>query len=288
MLRRLARRAAFRVATSDAVERAVLAMPLVRDAALRCARRYVAGLHEDDALRTADELAADGLSASIDVFGENTSDGAAADRIADGYVELAGRIAEGTYLALDCSNLALDADPAGCQARVAKIAAALPPGARVQLGAEESARADATFALARAVAADAPPVMVTVQSNLRRSDRDVEELAAAGIPIRLVKGAYVEDPAVSLPWGPPTDAAFVALAERLAALGADHALATHDPQILARLTRDRTADVEFLLGVRPDAARQLAAAGHRVRIYVPFGARWFRYYARRVAESIGS
>jgi proline dehydrogenase len=288
MLRPLLRRGAFRLATSDALERAVLATPIVRDAALRRARRYVAGLEEADALRTADALAADGLSASIDVFGENTREADVADRIVDRYVALAGRITAGTYLSLDCSHLALDADPAACERRVARIARALPPGARIQLGAEESGRADATFALARAVAADGLPVMVTVQANLRRSARDAEELAAAGIPIRLVKGAYVEDREVAVAWGPESDAAYIALAEGLAEVGADHALATHDPALLERLTRDRAAAVEFLLGVRPDAARRLAAAGHRVRVYVPFGARWFRYYARRVAESIGS
>jgi proline dehydrogenase len=77
------------------------------------------------------------------------------------------------------------------------------------------------------------------------------------------------------------------LAERLAELGADHSLATHDPALLDRLTRDRhEATLEFLLGVRSEDARRLAAAGHQVRIYVPFGPRWFRYYARRAAESI--
>ena len=89
-------------------------------------------------------------------------------------------------------------------------------------------------------------------------------------------------------WGAETDAAFVALAERLVALGAPHALATHDQALLERLLplRSETA-VECLLGVRPVDARRLAAEGRRVRVYVPYGGRWFRYAARRAAESIG-
>ena len=130
--------------------------------------------------------------------------------------------------------------------------------------------------------------MVTVQANLRRSPQDVEALAAAGIPIRLVKGAFVESPEVARPWGTETDAAYVGLAERLAALGAPHALATHDQAILERvLPLQPDTGVECLLGVRPDDARRLAAAGRSVRIYVPYGERWFRYAARRAAESIG-
>ena len=159
----------------------------------------------------------------------------------------------------------------------------------MQLGAEESARTDAILALAHHVADRGLPVMVTVQANLRRSSRDVEGLAQAGIPIRLVKGAYVEPGGVALAWGHDTDGAYVALADRLASLGADHSLATHDPALLARIVpaRERAA-IEFLLGVREDDARRLAGAGHDVRIYVPYGERWFRYYARRVAESIGA
>jgi proline dehydrogenase len=127
-----------------------------------------------------------------------------------------------------------------------------------------------------------------VQANLRRSPQDIESLAAAGIPVRLVKGAFVEAGELALPWGVETDGAYVALAERLAALGAQHALATHDPVILERLLAlGRDTTVECLLGVRPDDARRLAAAGRRVRVYVPYGERWFRYAARRAAESIG-
>jgi proline dehydrogenase len=131
--------------------------------------------------------------------------------------------------------------------------------------------------------------MATVQANLRRSTADVEALARAGIPVRLVKGAYAESPAVAHAWGEETAAAFVTLARRLRALGAAHALATHDPAVLRELAAPGSAvDVEHLLGVRGEQARALARQGHRVRIYVPFGPRWLRYYARRVAESVGA
>lgn len=131
--------------------------------------------------------------------------------------------------------------------------------------------------------------MATVQANLRRSARDVEAMAEAGIPVRLVKGAYVEPAALAHPWGPDTDAAYVRLARQLDGLGAEHSLATHDPMILAQLLAGGAQrSIEFLLGVREDDARGLARAGHRVRVYVPYGDRWFRCYARRVAESVGA
>ena len=107
------------------------------------------------------------------------------------------------------------------------------------------------------------------------------------MPVRLVKGAYVERDA--LPWGPQTDAAYVALAHRLHAGGAGLALATHDAALRDALLADLpAARCELLLGVRPADALALAAAGRDVRVYVPFGEQWFRYFMRRRAEAQGA
>jgi proline dehydrogenase len=290
-IRSRARQHAVALATSDRLEQLVLRSSQVRRMVLRRALRYVAGLDERAALTVVDDLSLAGLEASVDLFGENSDDPVAADAVVDRYRTLVGLLAAhpGAYLSLDCSHLALDRDPSACRARVERIAASLPPGARLQLGAEEAARADAILELARAAAAAGAPVMATVQANLRRSPDDVERLVASGVPIRLVKGAYPERPEIAHPWGAETDRAYVALTERLVALGAEHALATHDPALLERLLAGRSGvHVEFLLGVRPEHAHELVAAGHHVRIYVPYGERWFRYYARRAAESIGT
>ena len=290
-MRRLARLAAFALATSDRVEAAVLGIPPLRRAAQHQARRYVAGPDLDAAIAAVRDLEAHGIKASVDLFGENLDDPARIDAEVDRYLQLASALSQhpDAYLSLDCSHFGLDRDAAACQARVERIAQALAPGAMLQLGAEENARADATFALALAAAQRRLPMMVTIQANLYRSRGDAERMTEAGIPVRLVKGAYVEREDVAHPWGPDTDRAFVQLAHRLRELGAEPALATHDPRLLAELLEPgRPGAVEFLLGVRPDEAERLQAAGHSVRVYVPFGQRWFRYYARRVAESIGA
>ena len=289
-VRRVGRQVAYRIATSDAVERAVMATGFTRHVAFRHARRYVAGLNEDAAVSVVRELRGAGLHASVDLFGEDVDDAAAADAAVERYLALARRLAQepGAYLSLDCSHLGLVADAPACAARVRRIAAGLPAGMLLQLGAEQAVRADAILGIAHAAADERLPVMVTVQANLRRSPQDIEALVAAGIPIRLVKGAFVESLEVAHPWGAETDGAYIGLAERLAELEAPHALATHDQAILQRLLPLRAdTGVECLLGVRPDEARRLAAAGRSVRIYVPYGERWFRYAARRAAESIG-
>lgn len=282
----LRRRARFRLATSGAFDRAVKGLPRVEARAWRSARRYVAGPTVADAVAVSGRLAAVGLGASVDLFGERTS-AEEASAVAVAYEQLcatlAAATAPSTWLSLDLSHIALDG------ALLERIARAVPPGRRLQVGAEEAAQADRILGLVQAAAREGLRVEATLQANLRRSPRDAERLAAAGVSVRLVKGAYVESPADALPWGPPTDEAYAALAHQLTGAGADVALATHDAELRSRLLAELPdARCELLLGIRPDDAVALAAAGRDTRIYVPYGPDWLRYFLRRRAESQGA
>jgi proline dehydrogenase len=288
-MRVLPRRVLFALATSDEFERAVDAAPPARMLARRLASRYVAGATADDALASARRLAADGVLSSIDFFGENVTDPREADEVADAYVALAPRIKAPTYLSIDLSHIGIDQPADGPRRRLERIAAALPAGVRIQVGAEQAARTDRILEAVLTVARGGGPVAATIQANLRRSPVDAQRLAEAGVPIRLVKGAYVETPALAHPWGDATDLAFIELAYALGGAGATVSLATHDPVIReALLPALPGAGVELLLGVRPDDLGPLVARGVPVRVYIPFGDRWFRYAMRRAAESRGA
>jgi proline dehydrogenase len=129
----------------------------------------------------------------------------------------------------------------------------------------------------------------TAQANFRRTVSDLDRLVAAGVYIRLVKGAYLEPEDLALPYGEPTDIAYLRLAHKLADAGAQFALATHDGVLReALLAALGPLPVEQLLGVRPDVLDDLRARGVPVRVYVPFGDNWFRYWMRRLAESRGT
>lgn len=285
------RRPLFALATSDRFERAVRRTPRGEALAHRFAMRYVAGETGEDAFATARGLAERGVLSSIDLFGERVSDPAEADRVCDAYVSLAGRLGEapaGTYLSVDLSHLAIDEPGSGVRRRLESIAAALPGGAFVQVGAEEADRADRIFETVLAVARAGGRVAATVQANLRRSAQDAAALMEAGVPIRLVKGAYVESGAVAHRFGEPANLAFVKLAHDLHHAGATLSLGTHDPVLReALLPAMPGVGVEMLLGVRPEDQVALAARGIPVRVYVPFGPEWFRYAMRRLAESRG-
>src|SRR5581483_7883716 len=149
------RRPLFALATSDRFERAVRGTPGGESLAYRFASRYVAGRTAEDAFATASLLADHGVLSSIDLFGERVSDPAEADRVAGAYVSLAGRLgqaAPGAYLSVDLSHLAIDEPGFAVRERLGRIAAALPPGAFVQVGAEEASRADRIFETVLAVA----------------------------------------------------------------------------------------------------------------------------------------
>jgi proline dehydrogenase len=288
-MRVLPRRVLFSLATSERFETTVRAAPGGERVACRLASRYVAGDTADDALQVARRFAAEGVLSSIDFFGENVTDPREADLVADTFVSLAGRIDAGTYLSIDLSHIAIDEPGDGARRRLDRIAAALPAESRIQVGAEQVARIDRILEAVLAVARAGGPVAATVQANLRRSPADADRLAAAGVPIRLVKGAYVETPSLAYPWGDATDIAFVELAYALHRAGATVSLGTHDPVIReALLPALPGAGVEMLLGVRSDDLPSLARRGVPIRVYVPYGDRWFRYAMRRAAESRGA
>jgi proline dehydrogenase len=286
------RRPLVALATSDRFERVVRRSWRAEMLAYHLASRYVAGRTTDDALAAARRLADQGVLSSIDLFGENVDEPREADRVADAYVELAGRVSDappGTYLSLDLSHLGLDEPGPAARRRLERVAAVLPAGSRIQVGAEQAARAERILEAVLAVARAGGAVSATIQANLRRSERDAAALAEAGVPIRLVKGAYVEPPAVAHRWGEATDLAFVELAHALTRGGATVWLATHDPVLReALLPAMPGAGVEMLLGVRAGEQAALAARGIPVRVYVPFGEGWFRYAMRRAAESRGA
>lgn len=283
----------FRLATSERLERTVRALPGGEALAWQAASRYVAGRSRSEALDAARELLSRGHGVSLDMFGERVRDPDDADRVTAEYVSLAAALPPppaDAWLAVDLTHLALDVDPAGTADRLAAIVAALPPGRRVQVGAEDAERTDAVLACVTDAARRglADRLGATVQANLLRSPADTDALVEAGVHVRLVKGAYVERESAH-PYGEPTDVAFLRLGFQLADRGAAWSIATHDGRLReALLLALGTVPVEQLLGVRPHVLAELQHRGTPSRVYVPYGADWFRYWMRRVAESRGA
>jgi proline dehydrogenase len=290
---RLDRAVLFKLATNERLEQLVKAVPGGQENAWRAASRYVAGRTREEALKVADQQLALGHGIGIDLFGELSEDPADAARVVDEYLDLAKILPAppaDVWLSLDLSHLALDVDPSGTADLVTRIVEALPPGRRLQLGAEDLVRTDKVLRCVLEVAGRglSDRLGATVQANLQRSPDDIDAFAEAGVQIRLVKGAYVE-PTGAHPYGEPTDIAYLQLAHRLAGHQANWSMATHDGRLReAILLSLGTVPVEQLLGIRPKDLAQLKARGIPTRVYIPYGPAWFRYWLRRVAESRGA
>ena len=282
------------LATSQRLERAVRAAPGGERAAWRAASRYVAGPALADALAAARAQLASGHAVTIDLFGERVDDDAVADRVAGEYVALAGAIGDldptRAWLSVDLSHLAVQVDAAAGARRLEEIARALPDGRRIQVGAEDAGHADAIQGCVLEVARRGlrDRLGATIQANLLRSGDDARRLAEAGVHIRLVKGAYIERDGTH-PFGEATDVAYLRLGDELRRAGVPWSMATHDGRMReALLLAGADATVEHLYGVRPELLDELRDRGIATRVYLPYGPDWFRYWARRVAESRGA
>jgi proline dehydrogenase len=256
--------------------------------------RFVAGDGLADAIAAGEGLRREGIGAILDLLGEGTTDAVGAEGAADEYCralrELRTRGLDAT-ISVKLSQLGLNVDRGVCVENLLRVCAqARESGSSVELDMEGSADVDASLDVYRQVQRQHPDVRIALQAYLRRTPQDVESLRGLSPRVRLVKGAYAEDPAVALQHRDEIDEQFVFLAEWLARYGSAPAFGTHDERLIDRivplLRRAGAEDSEFqlLYGVRSDLQLRLAREGTKVRVYIPYGDAWFPYLTRRLAE----
>jgi proline dehydrogenase len=261
------------------------------------ARRFIAGETINDAIRAVRTLQADGLLTTLDYLGESVSSLTASENATREYCQLITEIHEAGVernLSLKLTQLGLDVDRAICVDNLRKI---LTAGGRcgffVRIDMESSRHTEDTLQIFETVwRHGSQNVGVVLQSCLRRSEADFLRVNALGARIRLVKGAYREPKEVAYQLKADVDAAYVRLAHRLLSEGTYPAIATHDETIIAEVRRyagerkiaSDAYEFQMLYGIRRDLQQMLRDAGHRVRVYVPFGREWFPYFMRRLGE----
>jgi proline dehydrogenase len=260
--------------------------------------RFVAGTTVDDALAAVRTLVADRL-VTVDHLGENTTDRAGAEATVTEYRTLLRRLreeglADRTEVSVKLSALGQalprrDADAVTLEHARQVCAAAADAGTTVTVDMEDHTTTDATLATVRELRKDFPWVGAVVQSQLRRTEADCQELAGEGSRVRLCKGAYDEPASVAFRDPAEVNASFVRCLEVLFRGGGLPMVATHDPELIettrARAGRDgRPYELQMLYGVRPRAQVELAAQGDHVRVYLPYGRDWYGYFMRRLAE----
>jgi proline dehydrogenase len=263
--------------------------------------RFVAGTTTEEAVEATRALRAKGLLASLDHLGEDTLDADQAHATRDAYLRMLKLLADegltagaevsvklsavGQALPGDGEKIALENAHAICDAAHAA-------GTTVTLDMEDHTTTDSTLGILRELRADFPETGAVLQAYLHRTVADCQDLAYAGSRVRLCKGAYKEPESVAFQSKADVDKAYVRALKVLMAGEGYPMLATHDPRLVAigeDLARrhDRAKDsyeFQMLFGIRPHEQERLAAAGQRMRVYVPYGDEWYGYLVRRMAE----
>jgi proline dehydrogenase len=254
----------------------------------RSVRRFVAGDTIPVAVEVALDLKRRGFTVTLDRLGEASSGAAADAYAADASSLLTAQAAAGLEpnVSVKLTAIGLGEGSAIAAERLDRIlATAQGVNGFVRVDAEYPHSLDQMHEIVAAARAAGRPVGAVVQANMQRSGADVEQLIAAGIPVRLVKGAY--DPgAEGVGDMDAVNAAYLSLAERLLASPLPLAFGTHDDRIISKLgaAAQTRGEIQLLYGVRSELAEQLLASGWRVRIYTPYGPDWWPYSLRRMAE----
>jgi proline dehydrogenase len=278
----------------NVLDRAVVAtLPLVpRPVVRRLSSRYIAGSELDDARRTVARLNAEGKLATVDVLGEEIVSPEEAAAITRAYLDVLDAIDEDgldANVSVKLTAIGLKLDPALARANLEAIASR---GTFVRIDMEDSSTTDDTLALYRELtAAGVAHLGVVLQAALRRTENDARELAGANV--RLCKGIYIEPPELAFHDFDEVRESFVRTLDVLLDGGTYVGIATHDEWLVDRAldsiaARGLTPDAyefQMLLGVRPELGDRIVAAGHRLRIYVPFGRQWYEYSLRRLQEN---
>lgn len=269
-----------------------------RDFARTMASRFVAGETVDTAMNAVRNLNASGITASLDLLGENVSSEAEALAARAQYLGLLDTVRScglDANVSVKLTAMGQDIDDALCEATMrAILGRAREYGTFVRLDMEGSAYTQRTLDFfERRLFPDFPEnVGIVLQSSLRRTLDDVRNAIRLQCRVRICKGAYLEPPLLAFPDKRDVDRNFVECMHLLLERGRYPAIATHDAAIVAEAKRFATErgipndqfEFQMLYGVRRDLQARLVREGYRVRVYVPFGTQWYPYLMRRLAE----
>lgn len=283
----------------------------------RAASRFVAGETVEDALRVVKALNEKRIHATLDQLGEHTTTAAEANRAADGIIATLDEIQKtdlpaNVSIKLTQIGMGLPGEMGNttCRANLLRILErARKYGNFVRIDMEDSPYTDATLALygeMLEMGFTVGTVGLVVQAYLYRTENDVRNLLEKSTHFRLVKGAYQEPSQLAFPHKADMDANYDRLAAILIDASLAHsskasrdgripplaAIATHDEKRIAFAQKyaaqvglpQNGLEFQMLYGIRLDLQEALARQGYPVRVYIPFGAHWYPYFMRRLAE----
>ena len=262
------------------------------------ARRFVAAESLQGTLPIAREYRTRGLQTTLDLLGEYISKRKLAEAARDEYLRLVRVLAEESgidrNISIKLSMLGQKIDESFCLDNLHQLLeAARETDTFIRLDMEGSDVTESTVGILEKVFPDYPRnVGIVLQAYLRRTGEDVARMCDLGARVRLCKGAYREPEKIAYQTMPEIRERFLGHMETLLQRGNYPAIATHDDILIdatKAYVRDReiaTEAFEFqmLYGIRNETQQQIADEGYNMRVYVPYGKKWYPYFSRRLRE----
>jgi len=260
------------------------------------ARRFIAGEKIEDAARVIKNLNQNGMTATLDILGENVKSEQEATQKADSYIQALDVIDKerlNSHASLKLTQMGMDVSDGFCYDNVSRIfekAASLNNFVRVDMEGSDYTRR--TLDLVYQWHQQFPNMGTVIQAMLFRSLEDIKELNRRKIRVRLCKGAYKEPRDIAFQDRRDINENFVSLMRLLLKEGDYPAIATHDEKLI-EATKEFTQqegigkdqfEFQMLYGIRRGLQLRLAQEGYNVRVYVPYGTHWLPYYLRRLRE----
>jgi proline dehydrogenase len=263
-------------------------------------KRFMPGENVDDAVGAAKDFQSEGIPTVFTYLGESIKDLNEAIQVRDHYLNLLEKVASeklNTEVSVKLTQLGLDLSPDNAYENMRVLAEkARQLHNVVWIDMERSNYIDATIDLYRKVKKDFPNVGICLQSYLRRTKQDLEELLEISPLIRLVKGAYNEPKEIAFPEKGMVDANYFELSmlllKGIKENGARAAFGTHDTKLLERIigVASKTGiskmdvEIQMLYGIKSSEQKRFAKEGYNLRVLISYGRAWYKWYVRRLAE----
>lgn len=266
----------------------------------RATRKFMPGETPEEALTAGARIAATGRGLIFTQLGEAITRASEAEAVRDHYLSFFDYVRERrlpAQVSVKPTQLGLDLSYEQCEKHLQALAEkAEATGSALWLDMEDASYVDRTLGLYSSLKLRHPRTGIALQAYLYRTPGDVDRLMPLKPVIRLVKGAYDEPANVAFPKKSDTDKAYEEIAGKLLesarSNGCTPIFGTHDLALIGRIEARAESvgvakgryEVHMLYGIRDADQRRLVAEGYTVKTLISYGAAWYKWYLRRLAE----
>ncbi|MCX6330919.1 MAG: proline dehydrogenase family protein [Bacteroidia bacterium] len=266
-------------------------------------RSYISGETIDDAMRVSKDLNSKNIKVTLDVLGEFIKTPDEAETNKKEYLDLIDVSyktgIDGNFSVKPTSfGLLIDKNICYQHLREIVVKAASYKGF-IRIDMEDSPCTDMEIELFRKLKVEFPAnVGLVVQAYLKRTLNDIKGLADLNsetnpLSFRLCKGIYVEPEAISFKKYEEINQHYLEDLEFLFQNKIHVGIATHDKPLVEKVYNlikeynvpKHLYEFQMLYGVTPKLRESIVNEGHTMRVYVPFGEKWFGYSTRRLKEN---